>query len=84
MYLNDRLGLAASVHSPASGRTLEVYTTSPGLQFYSGNQLDGSLTGKAGVVYQQYGGFALETQVKPRFVPLTPCLCALFFLRPRC
>ena len=55
--------MAAKVHSPGSGRTLEVLTNSPGLQFYSGNQLDGSLRGKDGVKYQQYGGFALETQV---------------------
>lgn len=59
-----RPSLAARLHSPASGRTLEVLTTSPGLQFYSGNQLDGSIKGKGGVVYQQYGGLALETQVR--------------------
>lgn len=54
------------MHSPTSGRVLEIYTDSPGLQFYSGNMLDGSILGKGGVAYQQYGGFALETQVNPK------------------
>ena len=47
------LSLAARVHEPASGRVLEVLTTQPGLQFYTGNFLDGTLTGKGGKVYQQ-------------------------------
>jgi aldose 1-epimerase len=48
-----------------SGRTLDVWTTEPGLQFYSGNFLDGSITGKAGRVYAHRTGFCLETQHFP-------------------
>ncbi len=57
--------LAATVHDPASGRKMEVYTTEPGVQFYTGNFLDGTLTGKNGVVYKQYAAFCLETQHYP-------------------
>jgi len=57
--------LAARVHEPETGRVLEVYTTEPGVQFYSGNFLDGTLTGKQGHVYKQRFGFALETQHFP-------------------
>lgn len=57
--------LAARVVEPQSGRTLEVYTTQPGMQFYSGNFLDGTLTGKGGVVYHKRTGFCLETQHFP-------------------
>jgi aldose 1-epimerase len=60
-----RLGLVARVHEPTSGRTMEVFSTEPGVQFYSGNFLDGTITGKQGVVYRQYAGFALETQHFP-------------------
>ena len=56
---------AARVHDPASGRTLEVVTSQPGVQFYTGNFLDGSLTGKNGVVYGPHAGFCLETQHFP-------------------
>ncbi|RZK62666.1 MAG: galactose mutarotase [Hymenobacter sp.] len=56
---------AVSVHDPASGRTLEVVTSQPGVQFYTGNFLDGSLTGKNGVVYGPHAGFCLETQHFP-------------------
>jgi galactose mutarotase-like enzyme len=56
---------AARVVEPASGRTLDVYTTEPGLQFYSGNFLDGSITGKSGHVYRHRNGFCLETQHFP-------------------
>jgi aldose 1-epimerase len=59
------LSLAARVHESTSGRTMEVYTTEPGVQFYSGNFLDSTLTGKKAVVYKQYGGFCLETQHFP-------------------
>jgi len=68
-----KLSLAARVYEPRSGRVMEVSTTEPGLQFYSGNFLDGSITGKGGQVYQQRSGFCLETQHfpdspnKPRF-----------------
>ena len=66
-------GLAARVYEPTSGRVMEVYTTEPGIQFYTGNFLDGTITGKGGKVYQQRYGFCLETQHfpdspnKPRF-----------------
>lgn len=59
------LHLAAKVYDPVSGRTLTVTTTEPGVQFYSGNFLDGTNTGKGGVKYQKYAGFALETQHFP-------------------
>ena len=61
----DALTLAARVYEPTSGRVMEVYTTEPGLQFYSGNFLDGSLRGKNGVVYRHRSGFCLETQHFP-------------------
>lgn len=56
---------AATVYEPGSGRVMEVWTTEPGLQFYSGNFLDGTLTGKNGVVYRHRYGFAMETQHFP-------------------
>ena len=59
------LSLAARVVEPVSGRTLDVATTEPGIQLYTGNFLDGSLTGKGGRVYQQRHGFCLETQHFP-------------------
>jgi aldose 1-epimerase len=57
--------LAARVSEAKSGRVMEVYTNEPGLQFYSGNFLDGTNTGKGGHVYQQYNGFCLEAQKFP-------------------
>jgi aldose 1-epimerase len=59
------LQLAARVIEPKSGRTLEISTTEPGIQFYAGNFLDGTLTGKAGAVYRHRTGFCLETQHYP-------------------
>lgn len=56
---------AARVVELRSGRTLEVATTEPGVQFYSGNLLDGSITGKGGHVYRRRSGFCLETQHFP-------------------
>lgn len=56
---------AARVEEPASGRVMTVATTEPGVQFYSGNFLDGSITGKDGRVYAHRGGFCLETQHFP-------------------
>jgi len=56
---------AAKLEDPASGRTLDVSTTEPGLQFYSGNFLDGTLTGKGGRVYQKRAALCLETQHFP-------------------
>lgn len=58
------LFLAARVEEESSGRVLEVFTEEPGVQFYSGNFLDGSLTGK-GVNYKQRTGFCLEPQHAP-------------------
>jgi aldose 1-epimerase len=48
-----------------SGRVLEVATTEPGVQLYTGNFLDGSIKGKGGAAYGRYGGFCLETQHYP-------------------
>jgi aldose 1-epimerase len=59
------LRLAARVIEPSSGRILEVWTTEPGLQFYSGNFLDGTITGKDGRVYRHRYGFCLEPQHFP-------------------
>jgi aldose 1-epimerase len=59
------LQLAARVHDPKSGRTMEISTTEPGLQFYSGNFLDGTIKGKGGHVYQHRGALCLETQHFP-------------------
>lgn len=59
------LVLAAKVHEPTSGRVLEIYTTEPAIQFYSGNFLDGRLKGKSGQPYVHRGGFCLETQHYP-------------------
>jgi aldose 1-epimerase len=56
---------AAHVYEPSSGRVIDVSTTEPGVQFYSGNFLDGSIKGKFGRVYQQRFGFCLETQHFP-------------------
>jgi aldose 1-epimerase len=56
---------AAVLKDSASGRVLEVHTTEPGVQFYSGNFLDGTLTGKNGTVYQHRTGLCLETQHYP-------------------
>jgi aldose 1-epimerase len=63
--VDSGLTLAATVQEPTSGRTLEVHTTEPGVQFYSGNFLDGKLTGKGGIVYKHRTGFCLETQHFP-------------------
>jgi len=57
--------LAAEVHDPASGRRLQLFTTEPGVQFYTSNFLDGSVKGKAGKTYQHWSGFTLETQHFP-------------------
>jgi aldose 1-epimerase len=56
---------AARVVDPTSGRTLDVSTTEPGMQFYSANFLDGTITGKAGHVYARRGALCLETQHFP-------------------
>ncbi|MBA9077249.1 aldose epimerase family protein [Rufibacter quisquiliarum] len=59
------LALAATVVEPQSGRIMEVFTTEPGVQFYSGNFLDGTLTGKKGQPITKRMGFCLETQHFP-------------------
>ncbi|MDR1341879.1 MAG: galactose mutarotase [Prevotellaceae bacterium] len=59
------LALAAVAYEPLSGRVLEAYTTEPGVQFYSGNFLDGSLVGVGNVQYGKRSGFCLETQHFP-------------------
>lgn len=63
----ERPGLVpcATVYEPRSGRTLEIRTTEPGVQLYTGNHLDGSRKGVGGVVYGQHSGFCLETQHFP-------------------
>jgi aldose 1-epimerase len=60
-----QFGLQARVYEPTSGRVMEVHSTEPGLQFYTGNFLDGSLTGKDGWVYQFRHGFCMEPQHFP-------------------
>ena len=59
------LALAATVYDATTGRVMEVYTTHPGVQFYSGNFLDGTVTGKDGMVYQKHYALCLETQRFP-------------------
>jgi aldose 1-epimerase len=59
------LAEAAEVYEPASGRILKVLTTEPGVQLYTGNFLDGSITGKEGRVYNRRFAFCLETQHFP-------------------
>lgn len=59
------LTLAARAYEPKSGRVLEVFTTEPGVQLYTANYLNGSLTGKGSKVYRQHTGFCLETQHFP-------------------
>ncbi len=60
-----QLVMAARVHEPTTGRVLELLTDQPGVQFYSGNHLDGTIHGKGGKVYQPRYGFCLETQHYP-------------------
>lgn len=57
--------LAARVREPRTGRVLEVHTDQPGIQLYTGNFLDGSITGKGGVAYRRHAGLCLETQGFP-------------------
>ncbi|HSK64861.1 MAG TPA: aldose epimerase family protein [Pyrinomonadaceae bacterium] len=66
--INGRAGVlrqAAIAYEPASGRVMEVWTTEPGVQFYTGNYLDGTLIGKSGAPYRHRSGFCLETQHYP-------------------
>jgi aldose 1-epimerase len=59
------LRTAARLYESTTGRVLEILTTQPGIQFYSGNFLDGSLVGKKGVAYEKYAGLCLEPQHFP-------------------
>lgn len=59
------LRFAARAKEPVSGRVMEVFTDQPGLQFYTGNFLDGSVTGKGGIQYEKRFGFCMETQHFP-------------------
>lgn len=61
----EGMTLAARVYEPTTGRVLEVSTTQPAVQFYTGNFLDGTVTGKEGHVYKRRFGFCLETQHYP-------------------
>ncbi|MFN2533479.1 MAG: aldose epimerase family protein [Pyrinomonadaceae bacterium] len=63
--VDEQLRFAARVYEPRTGRLLEVFTTQPAIQFYSGNFLDGSITGKGGTIYHKHTGFCLETQHFP-------------------
>ena len=62
---NNSLRTAARLYDPRSGRVLEILTDQPGMQFYSGNFLDGSFSGKPGVVYNKYAALCLEPQHFP-------------------
>jgi aldose 1-epimerase len=61
----DSLLLAASVYEPTTGRVMDVHTTEPGIQFYTGNFLDKSYTGKGDIPYFKHAGFCLEAQHFP-------------------
>ncbi len=63
--LFKQFGFAAEVIEPNSGRTLQVFTDQPGIQFYTANFLNGTIKGKGGKKYPQYGAFCLETQHFP-------------------
>ncbi|MDQ8728258.1 aldose epimerase family protein [Bradyrhizobium sp. LHD-71] len=69
------LQFAARARDPRSGRVLEVHTTEPAVQFYSGNHLDGTLRGPTGQAYGRHAGFCLETQHFPNSPnqPTFPC-----------
>ncbi len=62
---DSELILAARVYEDSTGRTLEVETTQPGMQFYTGNFMDGTAVGKEGITYKKRWGFCLETQHYP-------------------
>jgi aldose 1-epimerase len=61
----DALDLAAEIHHPVSGRMLSIFTTEPGIQFYAGNFLDGTIRGKESKLYEHRSAFCLETQHFP-------------------
>ena len=61
----DEIRLIAKVHEETTGRIMEVYSSEPGVQFYSGNFLDGGISGKGSIVYDKHLGFCLEAQHFP-------------------
>jgi aldose 1-epimerase len=61
----NELSYAGLAYEPQSGRTLEAFTTEPGIQFYSANFLDGSIKGKNGIQYKKHFGFCWEAQHFP-------------------
>ena len=63
--LKDGMSLAATLYDPPSGRHMEIWTTEPGIQFYSGNSLSQRLKGKSGQPYRRHSGLCLETQHFP-------------------
>jgi aldose 1-epimerase len=60
-----QMALAARLYEPKSGRLLEIISDQPGMQFYSGNFLDGTVKGKGGAIYEKHFGLCLETQHYP-------------------
>jgi aldose 1-epimerase len=62
---DDSFILAAKLWEETSGRVMEIYTTEPGIQFYSGNFMNGTVKGKTGKIYMYRAGLALETQHFP-------------------
>jgi aldose 1-epimerase len=62
---NTTFGITARVYEPTTGRVMTMYTSEPGVQFYTGNFLDGTLTGKGGEVYKKHAAFCLEAQHYP-------------------
>ena len=62
---NGKVRQVADVYDPSSGRYMEVFTNQPGIQFYSGNFLNGTQIGKGGIAYQQHAGLCLEAQHFP-------------------
>lgn len=66
--VSEKAQLAVTLRHPSSGRALDILTNAPGLQFYSGNFLDGKIRGKGGVLYEKYAGLCLETQGWPNAV----------------
>jgi aldose 1-epimerase len=62
---NGKLTKIAELYDTVTGRVMDVFTTEPGIQFYSGNFLDGSITGKKGIVYRKHFGLCLEAQHFP-------------------
>ena len=62
----QNIPIAADVVDPKSGRRLQLFTSEPGVQLYTGNFLDGTVKGKAGKIYPHWGAFTLETQHYPK------------------